>query len=163
MEMDKDATSNNGAIGSLCGINRGVIENCMITGGCIYIKPRRDTDSEYDPIGDTAGVNLGVIRNCFERDNSLVGEGNVDYFGLAYTFAKNYATITNCYCTSFENLETHVEKGPVFTSIFGRTIKTLKSGEVCYFLNNKVSDGTQAWYQDLSEGGDNFPNLKNLD
>ena len=150
MKMDKDATSNNGAIGSLCGINRGVIENCMTTGGCIYIKLRRGTDSEYDPIGDTAGVNLGVIRNCFERDNSLVGEGNVDYFGLTYTFAKNYATITNCYCASFENMETHVEKGPVFTSIFGRTIKTLKSGEVCYFLNNKVSDGTQAWYQDLS-------------
>ena len=43
----------------------------------------------------------------------------------------------------------------------GRTKERMKSGEVCYHLNNEISDGTQAWYQNLfGEKADIYPTLK---
>ena len=40
------------------------------------------------------------------------------------------------------------------------SVEIFKSGEICYLLNDKISDGTQAWYQKLSEEtGDPYPTL----
>lgn len=43
---------------------------------------------------------------------------------------------------------------------FAFSAATLRSGAVAYDLNNCTTDGTQAWYQDLSETGDAYPVLK---
>ena len=155
-----------GSAGVICGINRGLIENCKVAGSKITLNCVSTSgiyESGYDPMGTVAGVNLGEIRNCLavknEFDTSIFKKFSTkpDESKILFPIAGNYGTITNCYYDATENVET--EDTEIRAGI-GRTAEIFKSGEICYLLNDKISDGTQAWYQKLSEEtGDAYPTL----
>ena len=155
-----------GSAGVICGINRGLIENCKVAGSKITLNCVSTSGiygSGYDPMGTVAGVNLGEIRNCLavknEFDTSIFKNFSTkpDESKVLFPIAGNYGTITNCYYDATENVET--EDTEIRAGI-GRTAEIFKSGEICYLLNDKISDGTQAWYQKLSEEtGDPYPTL----
>ena len=155
-----------GSAGVICGINRGLIENCKVAGSKITLNCVSTSgiyESGYDPMGTVAGVNLGEIRNCLavknEFDTSIFKKFSTkpDESKILFPIAGNYGTITNCYYDATENVET--EDTEIRAGI-GRTAEIFKSGEICYLLNDKISDGTQAWYQKLSEEtGDDYPTL----
>ena len=155
----------NGSAGVICGINRGLIENCKVEGSKITLN---GTDSgiykgSYDPVGTVAGVNLGEIRNCLAVKNEFDTSKCESFYTqpdeskVFFPVAANYGTITNCYYDATENVETEDTE---LRAGIGRTAEIFKSGEICYLLNDKISDGTQAWYQKLSEEtGDPYPTL----
>ena len=154
-----------GSAGVICGINRGLIENCKVAGSKITLNIADSGIYEggYDPVGTVAGVNLGEIRNCLAVENEFdmsIFENlskKLDESKILFPIAGNYGTITNCYYDAPENVETEDTE---LRAGIGRTAEKLKSGEICYLLNNKISDGTQAWYQKLSEEtGDDYPTL----
>ena len=63
----------------------------------------------------------------------------------------NEGTVTDCYYLA--DSETDAIEGTTY-----KTANQFKSGEVCYLLNNGTTDGTQTWYQNLSEeNGDKWP------
>lgn len=155
----------NGSAGVICGINRGLIENCKVAGSKITINYVYSGIYEggYDPVGAVAGVNLGEIRNCLAVNNEFDMSKCESFYTqpdeskVCFPVAANYGTITNCYYDATENVETEATEP---RAGIGRTAEIFKSGEICYLLNNKISDGTQAWYQNLSEeAGDNYPAL----
>ena len=155
-----------GSAGVICGINRGLIENCKVAGSKITLNCVSTSgiyESGYDPMGTVAGVNLGEIRNCLavknEFDTSIFKKFSTkpDESKILFPIAGNYGTITNCYYDATENVETEDTE---LRAGIGRTAEIFKSGEICYLLNDKISDGTQAWYQKLSEEtGDPYPTL----
>ncbi len=155
-----------GSAGVICGINRGLIENCKVAGSKITLNCVSTSgiyESGYDPMGTVAGVNLGEIRNCLavknEFDTSIFKKFSTkpDESKILFPIAGNYGTITNCYYDATENVETEDTE---LRAGIGRTAEIFKSGEICYLLNDKISDGTQVWYQKLSEEtGDDYPTL----
>ena len=165
-EDEVEKYNGRGSAGVICGINRGLIENCKVAGSKITLNCVSTSgiyESGYDPVGTVAGVNLGEIRNCLavknEFDTSIFKNFSTkpDESKILFPIAGNYGTITNCYYDATENVET--EDTEIHAGI-GRTAEKLKSGEICYLLNDKISDGTQAWYQKLSEEtGDAYPTL----
>ncbi len=162
--IDKD--SGNGSMGAICGINSGLIENCKVAGSKITLNRTRSSYiyyDGYDPIGTVAGVNLGEIRNCLDVENEFdtsISESafiKPDESKVLFPIAANYGTVTNCYYTAEKDQETEATE---IRAGIGRTAETLRSGEICYLLNNKISDGTQKWYQNLSkEEADMYPTL----
>ena len=165
-EDDIEKYYGRGSAGVICGINRGLIENCKVAGSKITLNCVSTSGiykSGYDPMGTVAGVNLGEIRNCLavknEFDTSIFKNFSTkpDESKILFPIAGNYGTITNCYYDATENVETEDTE---LRAGIGRTAEKLKSGEICYLLNDKISDGTQAWYQKLSEEtGDPYPML----
>ena len=165
-EDEVEKYNGRGSAGVICGINRGLIENCKVAGSKITLNCVSTSGiykSGYDPMGTVAGVNLGEIRNCLavknEFDTSILKNlsKKPDESKILFPIAGNYGTITNCYYDATENVET--EDTEIRAGI-GRTAEIFKSGEICYLLNDKISDGTQAWYQKLSEEtGDPYPTL----
>ena len=154
-----------GSAGVICGVNRGLIENCKVAGSKITLNIADSGIYEggYDPVGTVAGVNLGEIRNCLAVENEFdmsIFENlskKPDESKILFPIAGNYGTITNCYYDAPENVETEDTE---LRAGIGRTAEKLKSGEICYLLNDKISDGTQVWYQKLSEEtGDAYPTL----
>ena len=165
-EDEVEKYNGRGSAGVICGINRGLIENCKVAGSKITLNCVSTSGiykGGYDPVGTVAGVNLGEIRNCLavknEFDTSIYKNLSTkpDESKILFPIAGNYGTITNCYYDAPENVET--EDTEIRAGI-GRTAEKLKSGEICYLLNDKISDGTQVWYQKLSEEtGDPYPTL----
>lgn len=154
-----------GSAGVICGINRGLIENCKVAGSKITLNIADSGIYEggYDPVGTVAGVNLGEIRNCLAVENEFdmsIFENlskKPDESKILFPIAGNYGAITNCYYDAPENVETEDTE---LRAGIGRTAEIFKSGEICYLLNDKISDGTQVWYQKLSEEtGDAYPTL----
>ena len=165
-EDEVEKYNGRGSAGVICGINRGLIENCKVAGSKITLNCVSTSGiykSGYDPMGTVAGVNLGEIRNCLavknEFDTSILKNlsKKPDESKILFPIAGNYGTITNCYYDAPENVETEDTE---LRAGIGRTAEKLKSGEICYLLNDKISDGTQVWYQKLSEEtGDPYPTL----
>ena len=164
-EDEYDKYNGRGSAGVICGINCGLIENCKVAESKITLNIADSGIYEggYDPVGAVAGVNLGEIRNCLavknEFDMSIFEKlsPKPDESKILFPIAGNYGTITNCYYDAPENVETEDTE---LRAGIGRTAEIFKSGEICYLLNDKISDGTQAWYQKLSEEtGDPYPTL----
>lgn len=146
--------------GGICAINRGTIENCRVIGTKAKVTSNYTTDP-YQPIGSIAGVNLDTIKNCFtaksQIDTSALPD-NWEENEIVYSIARNYGTVENTYYEADRDAE--AEKTEKCAGI-ARTAERLASGEVCYLLNNQVSDGTQVWYQKLSgTDADAYPTLK---
>ena len=73
------------------------------------------------------------------------------------------STISNCYFDSekYTGKAIGLNYGTA-TKTEGKTTAQFASGEVCYLLNGSKSDGTQAWYQNLTpQTGDKYPVLTN--
>ncbi len=155
-----------GAAGIVCSINRGLIQNCQVVDSAMGVIRNAWTEpgAAVEPIGTVAGINMGVIKDCYAAKNSvdttqLLEED--DKSKILYPIAKNYGVIENCYYET--ETEQEAEASDERAGI-GKTRAAFASGEVCYLLNQKVSDGTQVWYQNLSgQNGDAYPVLKKND
>ena len=133
----------------MCGNNHsGETSNCYSVGSV-----RGGTD-----VGGVCGkTNNGTISNCYSvgavsGPTSVGGVCGNNYF----------STISNCYFDSEECDKDAVGTSnfSIATNVEGKTTAQFASGEVCYLLNGSKSDGTQAWYQNLTpETGDKYPVL----
>ena len=131
--------SGNYYVGGVCGYNDRRISNCYNTG----------TVTGDSRVGGVCGYNHYEISNCY---NSGTVSGN-DRVGRVC--GDNYGgTISNCYY-----LESTVRGGIDGEDISGqaevKTDEQFASGEVCWLLNGKQSEG--AWGQKL--GTDPYPVL----
>ena len=118
------------------GYDSAKIENCgskaIIKGG-------------YNFCGGIVGLTKGIVKNCY-----FAGKITVLSTTTSAAIASDdweYGTLTNCYYIDSCGLTS--ERA---TSV---TATQLASGEVTYLLNNKVTDGTQSWYQTI--GTDTLP------
>ena len=112
--------------------------------------------------GGIAGANYdGKIENCHSynisviagRAGGIVGDNNGDESGT-----KREGTVVNCY-TTFNNV---CNRGTATESVASVSDVRFASGEIAYLLNNSVTDGTQAWYQNIADdNSDKCPVLKN--
>ncbi|MGN1206389.1 MAG: Ig-like domain-containing protein [Eubacterium sp.] len=165
---NEGAYCSSGAMGAICSINRGTIQNCKVTGSQFkIIESDGDTyEGETNlyrpfPVGSVAGVNMGLIQNCFVAQNQFDDSeisSLYDRSKIVYPIAGNFGKIENCYykADADQESETSDERAGI-----GIVDEKIVSGEACYLLNNKVSDGTQKWYQKLSgEDADHYPTLK---
>lgn len=83
-------------------------------------------------------VSGSTFRNCL----FIPSEAKAGNSSNVYTFGKA-STVSNCYYTN--QLEGTFQGSKAYSDL-------LENGEICYELNNSVSDGTQAWYQNLNNG-----------
>ena len=139
-------------VGGVCGVNEGnaTITNCYNTG---TVGGKRD-------VGGVCGWNInGTIENCY---NTGQVSGTTCIGGVCgYNYS---ATITNCYYLS-GTATGGINGADVEGSAEVKTQEQFGSGEVCYLLNggsvdgttSATTDGTQAWYQTLSDDGDAWP------
>ena len=110
-------------------------------------------------VGGVCGFCWSIgISNCY---NTGAVSGSSKVGGVCgYIFN---AIITNCYFDSTiysGNAVGYHSYGTISATVLGKTSEHFKSGEVCYLLNQGQTDGTQAWYQDLTpETGDKSPVL----
>ncbi len=155
-----------GAAGVVCSINRGRIQNCQVLDSAMSVIRNAWTEpgAAVEPIGTVAGINVGVIKDCYAAKNNVdttqLFEED-DRSKILYPIAKNYGVIENCYYEA--ETEQEAEASDERAGI-GKTQAAFASGEVCYLLNQKVSDGTQVWYQKLSgQDADAYPILKKND
>lgn len=154
-----------GAAGIVCSINRGLIQNCQVVDNKMGVIRNSWTEpAAIEPVGTVAGINMGVIKDCYAAQNSVdttqILEED-DKSKVFYPIAKNYGVIENCYYEA--ETEQEAEVSDEHAGI-GKTQASFASGEVCYLLNQKVSDGMQVWYQNLSgQNADAYPVLKKND
>ena len=154
-----------GAAGIVCSINRGLIQNCQVVDNKMGVIRNSWTEPvAIEPVGTVAGINMGVIKDCYAAQNSVdttqILEED-DKSKVFYPIAKNYGVIENCYYEA--ETEQEAEVSDEHAGI-GKTQASFASGEVCYLLNQKVSDGMQVWYQNLSgQNADAYPVLKKND
>ena len=142
--------TNNGAVtaggsyaGGVCGYNSG-------TGTIETSYNRGDVDGST--VGGVCGRNVGGIQSCYNA-GGITGGGFV-----GSVCGSNTSTITNCYwldstCT--------IGVGYGGGSATVKTAPQFASGEVTWLLNGSTSEGTLVWFQNLGEGGDDFPLLDN--
>lgn len=141
--------------GGICGYNSGhtdiksTISNCWNAG----------TVSASDGGGGICGRNYqyASITNCYNygsvSDNTWCG-------AVVGVNGETDITLSNCY---YDTSTSSVSKGVGYdysgsASVTSKTTVEFSSGEVCYLLNNGVSGGTQAWYQNIDIGTpDTYP------
>ena len=161
-------------VGGVCADNEGKISNCYALGelhgsnkGGVCANNEGEISNCYasctisgDICGGISYSNSGQISNCYA---SCTISGNMCGGISAY----NSGAISNCY---FDNGNFsggplyHKEEGSNSTKVEGKSKSVFKSGEVAYLLNESKSDGTQKWFQNLSEDdGDAYPVLKSTE
>ena len=116
------------------GYPNSVIENCFSDSSVV--------GSMY--CGGIAGETTGKISNCY-----YIGKitANSKYSNAIVSDYYNEGTVENCYYSSECSLTSSRAEA--------KSREQFSSGEVCYLLNNEVTDGSQAWYQTI--GTDRLP------
>ena len=140
------------AVGGVCGSNMGAtLEDCYNTGAVI--------GTALSSFGGVCGSNTSssTIKNCYNT-GAVSGKNNVG--GVC---GDNSSIITNCYYIS--GTATGGINGEDATgSAESKTETQFKSGEVALLLNGGKTEGSQAWYQNLSaQSGDAYPVLKSTE
>lgn len=133
-----------GRFGGICGliVTGGTIENCYV------INSNINTVSKI--AGAVCGANYGgTVINCYEMNNTITGHSRIGNLigdnkndsGALIGTAKNCYSDTKVVGTNGGNTE-------------GCAVKTAAqfASDVCYYLNNGVTDGTQIWYQNIDNG-----------
>ena len=138
-------------VGGVCGrSDYGEISNCYSASAV----------SGSLCVGGVCGHHsYGKISNCY----SASAVSGTAYVG-GVCGSNSSGIISNCYFDSEEcdkEAVAYNNSGTV-TNTKGKTTAQFSSGEVCYLLNGSKSDGTQAWYQNLTpQTGDKYPVLTN--
>ena len=107
--------------------------------------------------------NLGVVAQGSEGYICQTNSGTIDHCFYMGTTAEETTSPSGAVCQTNDGTvaDCYYLAGSETDAIEGTTYKTanqFKSGEVCYLLNNGTTDGTQTWYQNLSEeNGDKWP------
>ncbi|MBO4667249.1 MAG: hypothetical protein J5666_03880, partial [Bacilli bacterium] len=128
--------------------NKGTITLCVVNDGEFMC-----TGGDFKS-GGICGKNEGTISNCYSMGINVgysVYKSNIASICLI-----NDGTISNCY-TIKNHFGVYTEESHfVLTDNTGNvtpcvvTDEEAKSGKLCYLLNEGVTDGTQAWYQTVS-------------
>ena len=152
--MDSAATATvGGIVGEIDSLN-AVVENCYFTGR-ITVSAQAD-GTEPGAVarvsaGGIVGRNDGIVRNCYNTGTveslGATAEGTskeYEYVGAAVG-ENNGGTVENCYYLAAS--ETDTIDGTSFI-----TQEALASGQLTYRLNERVTDGTQSFYQTVGEG-----------
>lgn len=125
-------------VGGVCGANGwgydAQIINCYNTG---------EVTGTKDDVGGICGYNDSYIEKCY---NSAAVSGG-SYVGCVCGF--NRSVITKCYYLS-GIAAGGINNSDVSGSAESKTAEQFASGEVAYLLNGGKTDGSQAWYQNLS-------------
>ncbi|MBQ0016776.1 MAG: hypothetical protein KBT04_07320, partial [Bacteroidales bacterium] len=122
-------------------VTSGIITNCYTAASTII-------GAQY--AGGIIAANLGcTISNCYSTSTGNSSKGQNYYGGISGI--NRSGEIVNCYTNQQVNRGGGVHKDD----------SDFKSGEVTYLLNEGKNDGTQVWFQDLSEGGDDYPTFVN--
>ncbi len=138
-------------VGGIVGYNNGTVNQCH------NIKTVKGMDS----VGGIVGYNDGTVQYCFNQGNvpSVYDNQGVETripFSGAVVGQKDGSTELNCYYLISDTVNVSVG------GINGRdsagkaeakTAEQFASGELTWKLNLGISDGTQAWYQTLSDSG----------
>ena len=137
--------------GGVCLDNNGTVKNCYNTG----------TVSGQNVHGGVCGSNSkGTITSCYNR-GEVNGTGG-DVGGICGKIGSSSST-TNCYYLS-GTANGGIYGSNVTGSAESKTETQFNSGEVALLLNGGKTDGSQAWYQNLSEqSGDAYPVLKSTE
>ena len=122
------------------GYLNSVIENCFSDSSVV--------GSMY--CGGIVGQTTGKISNCY-----YIGKitANSTYSNAISSDKYNRGTLENCYYSSECSLTSSRAEA--------KSREQFSSGEVCFLLNKKVTDGSQIWYQKL--GTDSYPKLNGAD
>ena len=137
-------------VGGVCGrSDYGNISNCYHTGAV----------SGSTSVGGVCGHHsYGKLSNCY----SAGAVSGTAYVG-GVCGSNSSGIILNCYFDSekCDKKAIGLNSG-TSTNNKGKTTAEFASGEVCYLLNGSKSDGTLAWYQNLTpQTGDKHPVLTN--
>ena len=137
-------------VGGVCGrSDYGNISNCYHTGAV----------SGSTSVGGVCGHHsYGKLSNCY---NAGAVSGTAYVGGVCGS--NSSGIILNCYFDSekCDKKAIGLNSG-TSTNNKGKTTAEFASGEVCYLLNGSKSDGTLAWYQNLTpQTGDKHPVLTN--
>ena len=138
-------------VGGIAGYNDGIVNQCH------NIK----TVEGMDSVGGIVGYNDNTVQYCFNQGNvpSVYDNQGVETripFSGAVVGQKDGSTELNCYYLISNTVNVSVG------GINGRdsagkaeakTAEQFASGELTWKLNLGISDGTQAWYQTLSDSG----------
>ncbi|MGN0230985.1 MAG: GLUG motif-containing protein, partial [Muribaculaceae bacterium] len=149
-------------VGGVCGENdSGTIVDCYNTGKV----------SSSSEVGGVCGYNFGIlmikgnvatITDCYST-GTVSGESNVGgVCGENFQASNATADIENCYYDSEKYTGEAVGSNSDGTviNVEKKATAQFNSGEVAWLLNDGVTDGTQAWYQALSDdNGDAAPVL----
>ena len=139
-------------VGGVCGHHSyGEISNCYSA----------STVSGSASVGGVCGHHsYGEISNCYSA-GAVSATSN--FVGGVCGTNSSGSTISNCYFDSekYTGKAIGLNYGTA-TKTEGKITAQFASGEVCYLLNGSKSDGTQAWYQNLTpQTGDKHPVLTN--
>ena len=164
-------------VGGICGCNEGSIANCHVQGilsakyyaGGVCGSNIRGTITNCYNTGTVSGVtfgfggvcgqNYGTITNCYNT-----GTVSCPNYKIGGVCGSNSETITNCYYLSGTADGGIMGSEDVTGSAESKTETQFNSGEVALLLNGGTTDGSQAWYQNLSEqSGDAYPVLKSTE
>ena len=141
-------------VGGIVGNNSGTVNQCH------NIK----TVEGMDSVGGIVGYNDGTVQYCFNQGNVpsvYVNQEGVETripFSGAVVGQKDWygSTELNCYYLISDTVNVSVG-GINGRDSAGRaeakTAEQFASGELTWKLNLGISDGTQAWYQTLSDSG----------
>ena len=149
----------NKTVGGLCGTMRGEMKDCF----------SRSFVKGCNEVGGVCGdVSGGKVENAYQAGivcGSSETATNVNgIFGSINASISGNSQCSNCYydTTLCPNMNAcGSTSSSSATNVEGRSTTEFASGEVAYLLNNRVSDGTQRWYQNLSaESGEEYPVLK---
>ena len=139
-------------VGGVCGrSDYGEISNCYSA----------STVSGSASVGGVCGHHsYGEISNCYSA-GAVSATSN--FVGGVCGTNSSGSTISNCYFDSEKCDKNAIGLNyGTATNTKGKTTAQFASGEVCYLLNGSKSDGTQAWYQNLTpQTGDKHPVLTN--
>ena len=150
-------------VGGVVGANYGTVKDSSNTGR--IIGGTRDPEEVEVPVvglqvGGVVGMNAagGTIENSLHFRSDSWNDWPYEGLNDGYITAKgasqvgslvgqNEGAVENCYYVGKCNHE-----DTVFDCRVGeeKSKEQFASGEICYLLNNDVTDGSQAWYQDLT-------------
>lgn len=161
-------TTGNKYAGGIVGINHDTGVHISKCASSVDIHSNVDGDGTHGGILGVSNVSSAdLIENCL-FSGSITGENTTACAGIAGWFNNNQSKVKNCYSTASYRIKDDgcnqiargkgaVENCYYLNSLSGtdgiqKTAEQFKSGEVAYLLNNGVTDGTQAWYQNIDNG-----------
>lgn len=101
-----------------------------------------------------------TLKDCYNYGNVSNG-GNTTHCGAIIGWARNFtvANIDNNYYLDSSAVLAFGSGGKSGLKATAKTSSEFKSGEVAYLLNNSITDGSQAWYQNIDNGEkpDDYP------
>lgn len=92
-----------------------------------------------------------TVQNCYNYATVTNGDTNTRC-GAIIGWARDYGSVTNNYYYNVWATLAFGSDSKQGASAVSKNYDEFKSGEVAYLLNNKVTDGTQVWYQNIDNG-----------